>query len=98
MLRPSLSSRVSSQSGTGPITLLRNIDQPYVFEVNKRTTQYRLEFHDTDSPDNWKTLQPDIVILCYDISQRLSLIHMQQFVHSPSVPSTSHSLLCCTSL
>lgn len=74
---------MSARSGTGPITLLRDIDQPYIFEVSQKAVQYRLEFYDTESPENWKTLQPDIVVLCYDISQRLSLIHMQRFVHPP---------------
>ena len=78
---------MSARNGTGPITLLRDIDQPYVFEVSQKAVQYRLEFHDTESPENWKTLRPDIVILCYDISQRLSLIQMQRFVHSfPPTP------------
>lgn len=71
-----------SRSGTGPITLLRDIDQPYVFEVSQKAVQYRLEFYDTESPENLKALRPDIVILCYDISQRLSLVHMQRFVQS----------------
>ena len=83
---------MSARSGTGPITLLRDIDQPYIFEVSQKAVQYRLEFYDTESPENWKTLQPDIVILCYDISQRLSLIHMQRFVHFPT--SAFHSLCC----
>ncbi|SPN98531.1 related to transforming protein rho [Cephalotrichum gorgonifer] len=77
--KTSFLSRVSAASGTGPIALLRDIDQPYIFEVSKKGVQYRLEFYDTKSPENWKLLQPDIVIFCYDISQRLTLIHMQRF-------------------
>ena len=73
---------MSSRNGAGPIQLLRDIDQPYVFNVNQSDVQYRLEFYDTGGPEDWKTLHPDIVILCYDISQRLSLIHMQRFVYS----------------
>ena len=93
-LRYSWARRVSSRGRTGPITLLRDIDQPYVFEVIKKAVQYRLEFYDTASPENWKTLQPDIVILCYDISQRLSLIHLQRFVHFPSLSTLFR--ICCT--
>ncbi|KAH8907254.1 P-loop containing nucleoside triphosphate hydrolase protein [Coniochaeta sp. PMI_546] len=65
-------------SGNGAITLLRDLDQPFIFELRGRVAQYRLEFSDTSSPENWQLLQPDIVIICYDISQRLSLINMQR--------------------
>lgn len=39
-----------------------------------------MEFYDTNSPENWRLLEPDLVIICYDISQRLSLINMQRLV------------------
>ena len=39
---------------------------------------YRFEFYDTASPENYTLLQPDFVILCYDISDRRSLINVQQ--------------------
>lgn len=70
------------------------MDQPFVFEIRSRRGQYRFEFHDTSSPENWRLLRPDMVIICYDISQRLSLINLQRVVCSflrnhPSVkPST----------
>ncbi|KAK0615832.1 P-loop containing nucleoside triphosphate hydrolase protein [Bombardia bombarda] len=65
-------------TGTVPITLLKDIDQPFVFDLRSRKGQYRFEFHDTSSPDSWKLLEPDLIIICYDISQRLSLINMQR--------------------
>ncbi|OIW27236.1 P-loop containing nucleoside triphosphate hydrolase protein [Coniochaeta ligniaria NRRL 30616] len=65
-------------SGNGPITLLRDLDQPFIFELRGRVAQYRLEFSDTSGPENWQLLHPDIVIICYDISQRLSLINMKR--------------------
>jgi GTPase SAR1 family protein len=34
---------------------------------------YRFEFYDTASPQNYTLLQPDFVILCYDINNRISL-------------------------
>ncbi|SPQ27584.1 e2880bfd-6085-4dd0-a48d-0fcbfdf70192 [Thermothielavioides terrestris] len=64
--------------GKAPITLLRDMDQPFVFNIRSRRGQYRFEFHDTSSPENWRLLRPDMVILCYDISQRLSLINLQR--------------------
>lgn len=78
-------------SGNGPIALLRDLDQPFIFELRGRVAQYRLEFSDTSSPENWQLLRPDIVIICYDISQRLSLINMKRIVRTfIAPPITSH--------
>ncbi len=62
------------------IPLLRDMDQPFVFEVRSRRAEYRFEFHDTASPENWRLLKPDMVMVCYDISQRLSLVNLQRVV------------------
>lgn len=72
--------RLTAGEGTGPVTLLRNIDQPYIFEVKMGVKPYRLEFYDNDSPESWRLLDPDMVVLCFDISQRLSLINIQRRV------------------
>ncbi|KAK1761384.1 GTP-binding protein RHO4 [Echria macrotheca] len=64
--------------GPATITLLRDLDQPFVFEIRSRIGKYRFEFYDTSSPESWRLLQPDLVIICYDISQRLSLINLQR--------------------
>ncbi|KAI0393535.1 P-loop containing nucleoside triphosphate hydrolase protein [Xylariaceae sp. FL0594] len=64
--------------GRAPITMLRDIDQPFVFEIRNRRRAYRLEFYDTDCPEDWRLLQPDVILICYDISQRLSLINMER--------------------
>lgn len=66
--------------GTRPINLLKDIEQPFLFEVSFGGRQYRLEFYDTSSPDNWRLLRPDLILICYDISQRLSLINLQRVV------------------
>ncbi|KAI1846559.1 hypothetical protein JX265_010678 [Neoarthrinium moseri] len=68
----------SALEGKVEIALLRDTDQPFVFEVKNRKGGYRLEFYDTESPENWRLLEPDLIIICYDISQRLSLINMQR--------------------
>jgi len=39
---------------------------------------YRFEFSDTASPQNYTLLRPNFVILCYDISDRRSLINVQE--------------------
>jgi Ras family protein A len=75
-----LSQGDKGHNSTGPIKLLRDNDQPYVFDIKLFNKSYRFEFYDTSSPDNWKLLQPNLIILCYDISNRLSLIDMQRRV------------------
>ena len=76
------SSRLSQgQSGThatGRLPTLRDLDQPFVFNVSMYNRGYRLEFSDTASTDNYAVLRPDFVILCYDITNRASLINVQQ--------------------
>ncbi|EQL01392.1 hypothetical protein G6O67_005809 [Ophiocordyceps sinensis] len=72
-------SRLSAGEHTNPIPLLRDIDQPFIFNVNQGISSHRLEFHDTSSPDNWRLLDPDVIVMCYDISQRLSLINMKRY-------------------
>ncbi|KAI0602425.1 P-loop containing nucleoside triphosphate hydrolase protein [Biscogniauxia sp. FL1348] len=67
----------SSLDGKVPFALLRDTDQPFIFEVRNRRQTYRLEFFDTSSPENWRLLEPDLVLICYDISQRSSLTNMQ---------------------
>jgi hypothetical protein len=64
------------------------MDQPFVFEIRSRKGQYRFQFYDTSSPENWQLLHPDLVIICYDISQRLSLINLQRVVCGPPLQSS----------
>ncbi|KAM0475610.1 hypothetical protein ACHAPX_006933 [Trichoderma viride] len=72
-------SRVKAGDEINPIPLLRDIDQPYTFSVNMSSNRYRFEFYDTSSPENWRLLDPDVIIICFDISQRLSLINMKRY-------------------
>jgi Ras homolog gene family, member A len=34
---------------------------------------YHFEFYDTASPENWTLLEPGVVILCFDVTDRVSL-------------------------
>lgn len=52
---------------------LRDMDQPYAFDITLYGRSYRLQFFDTASPYNYTLLHPQFVILCYDISSRASL-------------------------
>jgi hypothetical protein len=65
--------------------MLRDIDQPYIFGIKTGNSQFQFEFYDTSCPDNWRTLDPDAVVICFDINQRLSLINMQRYVSAPSI-------------
>ncbi|GAP88611.1 putative rho-like small [Rosellinia necatrix] len=69
---------LDSLDGQVPVTLLKDTDQPFVFELRNRRQAYRLEFYDTAYPEGWRQLEPDLILLCYDISQRLSLINMER--------------------
>lgn len=57
------------------IPMLRDMDQPFVFNITPSNSKppFRFEFFDNDAPDNYTLLEPDFVILCYDISNRESL-------------------------
>ena len=68
--------------------MLRDIDQPYIFNANLGDKKFRLEFYDTSCPDNWRLLDPDVVVICYDISQRLSLINMKRYVSFRPLPTS----------
>ncbi|KAM0188074.1 hypothetical protein ACHAPA_011275 [Fusarium lateritium] len=72
-------SRLSAGEGVNPIPMLRDIDQPYIFGIKTGNNRFQFEFYDTSCPDNWRTLDPDAVVICFDINQRLSLINMQRY-------------------
>jgi len=68
----------SSHDSKIAITLLHDHDQPFIFEIKFFNRPYRFSFYDTASPENWTLLAPDVIVLCYDISSRLSLINVQR--------------------
>ncbi|OJI99904.1 hypothetical protein ASPVEDRAFT_39282 [Aspergillus versicolor CBS 583.65] len=57
-----------------PIELLHDTDQPFVYEINFSKKSFTLEIYDTENPNqHWTTLQPDVVLLAFDISNRKTL-------------------------
>ncbi|TVY32432.1 GTP-binding protein [Lachnellula subtilissima] len=64
---------------------------PFIFDINLKSTPYRFQLYDTASPESWTLLTPHVVILCYDISSRLSLINVQR-LWSREIPRTFPSL------
>jgi GTPase SAR1 family protein len=73
-------SRLSASQHVNPIPILRDMDQPFNFDIKLSDKEYRLHFYDTSSPESWRLLDPDVIIICFDISQRLSLINMKRYV------------------
>lgn len=71
--------RLFSQSLLGPCPSPDCPSSP-VFDINTGSQGYRLEFRDTSSPENWRLLDPNVIVICYDVSQRLSLINMKRYV------------------
>ena len=56
---------------------LRDLDQPFVFELRgRRGRRFRLEFRDPDGPGDWRLLRPDLVLVCYDIGRRATLARL----------------------
>lgn len=60
------------------IPLLRDLDQPFAFDIRLWNRPYRFEFYDTASPENYTLLSPEFVVLCYDISDRRSLVNARE--------------------
>ena len=63
---------------TAQLPLLRDLDQPFTYDISMPRRSYRLEFYDTSSPESYTLLEPNLVVLCYDIKDRRSLINVQQ--------------------
>jgi Ras family protein A len=84
-------SRISKGStghdNKGSITLLRDNDQPFIFDIRLFNRPYRFQFHDTATPNTWTLLNPTVILLCYDISNRHSLLQLQRH-WSKLIPKT----------
>ncbi|EEA27069.1 hypothetical protein TMatcc_004651 [Talaromyces marneffei ATCC 18224] len=58
----------------GESSLLRDGDQPFLYDIRFSRKSFKLEVYDTASPNqHWSSLNPSVVILAYDISNRKSL-------------------------
>ncbi|TKA34238.1 hypothetical protein B0A50_00218 [Salinomyces thailandicus] len=65
-----------SSNQTAPT--LRDLDQPFSFDIRMYNRPYRFEFFDTASPTNYTLLNPSLVILCYSIADPPSLTSLQK--------------------
>lgn len=68
-----------------PITLLSDNNQPFIFEISAARQPFRFQFYDTSCPEDWTNITPNLIVLCYDISSRLSLINAQRLVTFPFI-------------
>ncbi|KAH6672992.1 hypothetical protein B0J14DRAFT_61263 [Halenospora varia] len=75
-----------------PITLLSDNNQPFIFEISAARQPFRFQFYDTSCPEDWTNITPNLIVLCYDISSRLSLINAQR-LWAPTVPTHYPSLI-----
>ncbi|KAJ4299347.1 hypothetical protein N0V90_004592 [Kalmusia sp. IMI 367209] len=73
--RLSLGIRPHDDDDLPPYSLptLRDMDQPFTFNISLYARPYTLAFSDTASPTSYTLLHPDFIILCYDISRRSTL-------------------------
>lgn len=61
-----------------PLPPLHDTDQPFTYTIRLYNRAYRFEFCDTASPTHYTLLRPHFVIICYDVSDRRSLVNAQQ--------------------
>ena len=53
--------------------MLKDLEQPFIFDIRFGRRSFRLEFFDTSSPTSYTLLKPNVIILCYAIPDRASL-------------------------
>lgn len=61
------------------LPILRDLDQPFCFNLHLKSQPYQLQFSDTASPENYTLLHPSIIILCYSIASPESLTNIQGY-------------------
>ncbi|KAJ5890947.1 uncharacterized protein N7473_007175 [Penicillium subrubescens] len=66
-----------SQAGATPDTdfeILRDSDQPFIYDIKFSKKKFTLELYDTSNPNqHWTSLHPNVVVLAFDISNRQTL-------------------------
>lgn len=76
--RLKLNSNTTSTSSKGSPEL-RDLDQPFSFNIRLHDQPYQLQFYDTASPRNYTLLTPSIIILCYSIAEPGSLASVRDY-------------------
>lgn len=84
---PAPSARTANEANG--IVPLRDSDQPFIYDIRFSRRSFTLEFYDTTNPNqHWTMLQPDIVVLAFDISSRETLAGLRVVSrHTRTYPS-----------
>lgn len=61
----------------GRLPQLRDLEQPFAFNISLYNRPYRFEFYDTASPSNYTLLKPAVIVLCYSIADPASLTSLK---------------------
>ncbi|KAE8149734.1 P-loop containing nucleoside triphosphate hydrolase protein [Aspergillus avenaceus] len=71
----SLKQRSTRQpSSNQQIQILHDSNQPFIYDIRFSKKSFTVELYDTAYPNqHWSTLQPDVVLLAFDISNRDTL-------------------------
>lgn len=65
------------------IDLLRDSDQPFIYDIRFARKSFTLEIYDTANPNqHWSTLRPNMVVLAFDISNRQTLDGLRGVRHT----------------
>ncbi|KAJ5105972.1 hypothetical protein NUU61_003319 [Penicillium alfredii] len=76
--QPAAAERGSAAASNNNTVLLRDSDQPFIYDIRFSKKSFTLELYDTSSPNqHWSTLRPDVVVLAFDISNRETLARLK---------------------
>ena len=63
----------SNNTSSKQLPNLRDLDQPFPFNIHLYNRPYTFLFSDTASPENYTLLRPAVIILCYSVAEPESL-------------------------
>ncbi|KXG46547.1 Small GTPase superfamily, Rho type [Penicillium griseofulvum] len=62
------------------LELLRDGDQPFIYDIRFSQKKFTLKIYDTSNPNHhWTTLRPDVIVLAFDISNRDTLAGLKEW-------------------
>lgn len=90
--RPSPSGPSDNEPNT--LELLRDGDQPFIYDIRFSKKTFTLELYDTSNPNqHWTGLRPDVVVLAFDISNRDTLAGLKEVSLTHIIRSKCHFVL-----
>ncbi|KAJ5135257.1 uncharacterized protein N7515_004535 [Penicillium bovifimosum] len=68
------------QIGPNSLEVLRDSDQPFIYDIRFSKKTFTLELYDTSNPNqHWSTLRPDLAVIAFDISNRDTLAGLRDW-------------------